>query len=588
MAIRGVIGFVWSKWATMVLGVLACLGPQASTGRAADRLVTLDGWAGVGTLVPGGGMSGDLVRLIAEARWTDRAPRDPLRYAIRSTFADGHSETRAFPVEEPPGRSRFVVYLPAGGVRNLPTGAVRVEVAVVDVATGSIVSNPLTATIAEFPRFHGDPTAIDDKPFGWGKPLAIGDDSAASLPNLSPDGFRFVRIPGSGPDAPTFFLAKTEATVAEVTARLPDYNPKTGRSDEFTLENSDQPAVALTPALTLAFLKALGANDPTRVAYRLPTVAEWTRAAKGGKPTAFWWGDEATHLEGANFLGAEPALPTDTTAPSLPVEDVSPNFAANPFGLFHTYGNVAEWAGNPDGGFARMGGNFRTEPVSPLPEIVVAKDDEIGTDSFVGVRPALDLTPPVAEAIVLKTLGTDPKMAQVRASYDPDRSLVTLTGNLDDPSARRLADRALQGLWFVAAVENRIVTPRPFPGQLATLAASTEPGRVRAVLDRSFVDVPVAVRWFDPLPVIGSNWWVNIYLPSGEHLSHKLTEVEAGRSPKALVSVDRSRLAVNQLADSTPFSVAISLGEPAPTTADPRIVSNILLVKPVLRPRLLR
>jgi len=584
VAIRGAV-----RWlGTLVFGGLAALLDPGTLARGAEPLVTLDGWAGPGALVPGGGMGGDLVRLIAEARWSAGASRDPSRYLIRSTFPDGHSETRPFPVEEPPGRSRFIVYLPADSLRNLTPAAVRVEVAVVDAATGTLIGNPLNATITAFPRLRGDAESVDAKPFGWGTPLDVVPGAASSLPNPSPDGFRFVRVPSTGPDAPAFFLARTEATVAEVTARIPDYNPKAGRSDEFALENSDQPAVALTPAKTLDFLKALGVNDSTGVSYRLPTVAEWNRAAKAGQGTAFWWGDEPNHPEGANFLGAEPALSTDTTAPSLPSDDVDPRFLASPFGLYHSFGNVAEWAGTPDGGFARMGGNFRTESVSPLPEIVVAKDDEVGIDSFVGVRPALDLTPPVVEAIVRKLLSADPKLVDVQASYNPDRSAVTLTGKVADAATSRAASSRLEGVWFLAAVVNRIDFPRPFPGQLATLTALNEPARVQAVLDRSFVDVPVGVRWFEPLPVIGSAWWVNIYLPGGEHLFHKLTETEGGRSPRALVSVDRSRLMVDRLADSTPFSVAISLGQPAPTQADPRIVSNVVAVQPVIRPRPVR
>ena len=556
--------------------------------QGAGQPVTLDGWAGIGTLIPGAGLSGDLVRLIAEARWTPDASRNPLEYSIRSTYPDGHSETHPFPNEEPPGRSRFVVYLPIDPVRNLAPNQVRVEVAVVAAATGTILSNPLVATIAEFPRFRGDPSAIDDKPFGWGEPLAGAPGAVVSLPKLSPDGFRFIRIPSAGPDAPGFFLARTEATVGEVTARLPDYDPKLGRSDEFTLDASDQPAVAITPERALAYLKALGSNDPTGISYRLPTAAEWTRAARGGKPTPFWWGDEATFPAGANFLGAEPALASDTTAPSTPLVDEQTRFEANPFGLYHTFGNIAEWAGAAEGGFARMGGHFRTEPMSPLPDVTVTKDNEVGTDPFVGVRPAFGLTPPVVEAIVRQRLGANPKLASIQASFDPDQGTVTLLGNLNEPSTRREADRLLEGIWFLAAVDNRIVTPRPFSGQLGTLSLSNEPARVDAVLDRSFVDVPISVRWFDPLPVIGSAWWINIYLPNGEHLFHKLTETEAGRYPRAVVSVDRSRLRVDQLSDATPFSVAVSLGEPAPTTTDPHLVTNVLPVQPVLKPRVFR
>ncbi len=584
MADRGVMGA--RRAALVLVVVVAWWGGSGNLAQAQDKVVTLDGWAGLGTLVPGAGLGGDLVRLIAESRWEPNASRNSLDYAIRSTFPDGHSETHPFPNEERPGRGRFIVYLPLDQVRNLPTSRVQVEVAVVSAATGGIVSNPLTATITEFPRFKGDPTAIDDKPFGWGTPMTA--DIAERLPLSSPDGIRFVHVPSAGPDSPGFYIAQAEATVGEVQARLPDYDPKAGRSDEFALEASEQPAVGLTPARALAYLKALDVSDTTGVKYRLPTVVEWTRAALGGKTTPFWWGDAATYPAGANFLGAEPALATDTTAPSLPVIDEATRFNANPFGLFHTFGNVAEWAGTPDGGFAKMGGHFRTEPISPLPEVAVTRDDEIGTDPFVGVRPALDLTPPVVEAVVRHTLGAEPKLGQVQVSFNSDTSTVTLLGNLDDPSTRRRADKLLENVWFLAAVDNRIVTPKPFPGQLGTLTVSPEMARVDAVLDRSFVDVPVNVRWFDPLPVIGSRWWVNIYLPNGEHLFHKLTETEAGRYTRLVVSVDRTRLKVDQLSDATTFSVAVSLGEPAPTTADPHIVTNLLQVKPKIAPHIYR
>lgn len=582
MAIRR---WVWKRgaaWAALAVAL------GVGVARAADPVVTLDGWAGQGTLLAGGGMGPDLVRLIAESRWAPGASRNPLDYRIRTTFPDGHAETRAFPNEEPPGRGRFVVYLPADPLRNLVPAGVRVEVAVVDAATGTILSNPLTATIAAFPRLKGTVEAVDAKPLGWGTPLDVVAGAATSLPNPSPAGVRYVRIPGDGPDAPPFYIARTEATVSEVGAGVAAYDPKAGRSDEFALEGSDQPAVGLTPAKALEFLQSLAAADPTGLAYRLPTVAEWARAAKGGRTTAFWWGDEATHPEGANFLGAEPALQADTTAPSLPSDEAELRFAANPFGLYHSFGNVAEWAGTPDGGFARMGGSFRTEPVSPPPDVTVAKDDEVGPDAFVGVRPALTLTAPAVEAIVRKQLAVDPRLADVRVSFDPARAAVTLTGRAADAPAAREAAERLRGLWFLAAVVNRVDFPRPFAGQLATLAPLNEAAKVEAVLDRSFVDVPVGVQWFEPLPVVGSHWWANIYLPGGEHLYHKLTETEAGRFPRTIVSVDRSRLKVDRLDDATPFSVALSLGQPAPTPTDPHVASNVVQIKPIIRPRPLR
>ena len=75
------------------------------------------------------------------------------------------------------------------------------------------------------------------------------------------------------------------------------------------------------------------------------------------------------------------------------------------------------------------------------------------------------------------------------------------------------------------------------------LGAPTGPSRRLGILDRTFVEVPLAVHWLDPLPVAGSEWWVNIYLPGGGHLAHKLDPGEPGRANKTLVLIDRSKLA---------------------------------------------
>ena len=68
---------------------------------------------------------------------------------------------------------------------------------------------------------------------------------------------------------------------------------------------------------------------------RLPTEAEWERAARGGTGTTYWWGDVASH-ERANYTG---------TAGRDRWDDVSPagSFPPNPYGLYDTAGNVWEW-----------------------------------------------------------------------------------------------------------------------------------------------------------------------------------------------------------------------------------------------------
>ena len=561
--------------------ILVFLGFWAEFSHGED-LVQLTRWAGEGSVVRGNGSGDDVFLIVAEAAWSASAPRDPEKYRVRVSYPDGKVETRAFPSDSPPGRRRFPVYVQAAPLRNQMPSAVQVAVSVVDATTGTPVSNALMATIEEFPRWKGDASGNDPGPFGWGKPL---EGPERVLPNAGPDGLRFARIAASG-DSPGFFLATTESPIARVGEKVPGYDPKAGRSDEFTLEDPAQPAINLTPAKALDYLKALGGNDPSGVTYRLPTAEEWTRAARAGQTTSFWWGDDPTFPEGANLLGPEPALPGDATAPSQP-PTTSPTFKANPFGLAHTFGNVAEWATLADGGFARMGGHFRTEPAVPQPEVKVEKPEELGPDPFVGVRAAADLTADSGTTLIRRRLAIDPKLGSVTVAYDPDRAAVKLTGSVVDSATIRAADRALEGLWFVASVENDLESVGVGPNQLATLGGPAGPSRRLGVLDRTFVEVPLAVKWLDPLPVLGSEWWVNVYLPGGGHFAHKLDQGEPGRASKTVVRIDRAKLAALGLKDDSPVKVALSLGSPAVTPDENRVVSNVADVRPTFaaRPR---
>jgi formylglycine-generating enzyme required for sulfatase activity len=67
--------------------------------------------------------------------------------------------------------------------------------------------------------------------------------------------------------------------------------------------------------------------------YRLPSEAEWEYAARVGKRTAFWWGDDIgsgnADCQGCNTTYRRPA----------PVG----SFRPNPLGLYDMNGNVSEW-----------------------------------------------------------------------------------------------------------------------------------------------------------------------------------------------------------------------------------------------------
>jgi formylglycine-generating enzyme required for sulfatase activity len=69
--------------------------------------------------------------------------------------------------------------------------------------------------------------------------------------------------------------------------------------------------------------------------YRLPSEAEWEYAARGGTPTARWWGD-GLGSGNANCNGCGSA------ADARVLTDVD-SFQANPFGLFGMLGNAWQW-----------------------------------------------------------------------------------------------------------------------------------------------------------------------------------------------------------------------------------------------------
>jgi formylglycine-generating enzyme required for sulfatase activity len=92
------------------------------------------------------------------------------------------------------------------------------------------------------------------------------------------------------------------------------------------------------PVINVSWLDAKGylawLSAKTGQTYRLPTEAEWEYAARAGTKTPFWWGRDL----GSRQANCRECNTGEAQTP-LPVGSYKPN----PFGLYDTAGNVAEW-----------------------------------------------------------------------------------------------------------------------------------------------------------------------------------------------------------------------------------------------------
>lgn len=107
--------------------------------------------------------------------------------------------------------------------------------------------------------------------------------------------------------------------------------PKHWSDPEFS--DPDQPVVAVNWFEAVKYCEWL--SDRARRRYRLPTEAEWERAARGGREGLLYpWGDEPPDSWPEYVLrwGGKVECP-------LPVAQGSPN----PYGLYDTSENVHEW-----------------------------------------------------------------------------------------------------------------------------------------------------------------------------------------------------------------------------------------------------
>jgi len=124
-----------------------------------------------------------------------------------------------------------------------------------------------------------------------------------------------------------------------------EVRPYLWRDRRYPDRRGRHPVVLISLADALAYARWLGELDGRR--YRLPTEAEWEKAARGADGRYFPWGNRwrSEHANAENHVGGT------TEVGSYPQ-------AASPYGCFDMAGNVFEWTSSEftDGKTVMKGG----------------------------------------------------------------------------------------------------------------------------------------------------------------------------------------------------------------------------------------
>ena len=128
-----------------------------------------------------------------------------------------------------------------------------------------------------------------------------------------------------------FEISKYEVTFDEYDAFANDTERKLPSDSGWG--RGKRPVINVKFADAQAYAKWL--SNKTGKQYRLPSEAEWEYAARAGKPTVYWWG---------NDIGKNNAV-CDGCGSQWDRKQTAPvgSFKPNAFGLYDTAGNVLEW-----------------------------------------------------------------------------------------------------------------------------------------------------------------------------------------------------------------------------------------------------
>jgi formylglycine-generating enzyme required for sulfatase activity len=120
-----------------------------------------------------------------------------------------------------------------------------------------------------------------------------------------------------------FWMGDAEVTQAQYQAIMGE-NPSYVKGD-------DLPVDMVSWQHALEFCRKLSEKEGK--AYTLPTEAQWEYAARAGKGTVFFFGDDMQPLREYAWCGPPTGWKPRAVKKQRP----------NPFGLYDIYGNVSEW-----------------------------------------------------------------------------------------------------------------------------------------------------------------------------------------------------------------------------------------------------